>query len=70
MRKPNFALELFLLICLIGPLAIISPIYWFTTGKIPPVLFHWMFTILVGCVIAGIEERFRSNRKKSMNDAC
>jgi len=44
------------------PLCVLSAFYWFTTSKVPHVLVYGMLAVFVGCVIAGIEERFENSR--------
>jgi len=68
MRKINFALELFLLVCGILPLGVLSAYYLFTTGKVPSALIFGLLAVLAGCVIAGIQERFESDRVLSLKE--
>jgi hypothetical protein len=62
MRKTNLALELFLLVCGMLPLGVVSAFYWFITGKVPHALLYGLLFVFTGCVIAGIEERFKDGR--------
>ena len=65
MRKPHLALELFLMVCGMLPLSVVGAFYWFTSGKVPHVLVYGILAVFVGCVIAGIEERFENSRDKA-----
>lgn len=60
MRKPNLALELFLLIFVLLPLCIAVAVYWRTTGMVPHWLVYALIALITGCVIVWIEERIES----------
>ena len=68
MRKTNLASELFLLACGMLPFGILSAFFWVTTGKVPHMLLYALLAIIVGCVIAGIEERFESSRDRKLKE--
>lgn len=62
MRRTNLALEFIVLACGLVLLGIVSAFFWFITGKIPHALLYAMLFVCLGCVIAGIEERFKDWR--------
>jgi hypothetical protein len=64
MRRPRFALELFILAFGLLPFGVASAVYWLTTGKVPHWLVYALIAIITGCVIAGIEKRIESRRGK------